>query len=94
MPWLSNWKTPSVLPAWKRANVAGSSSGTASRSTFYTEVLQDELEGVPDDGQVPEAQEVHLQQADGLDILHRELGGDVALDRLVERHELDEGLWV
>ncbi len=52
----------------------------------------DELEGVLDDRQVAEAQDVHLQQADGLDVAHRELGRDLALDRLVERDELDERL--
>ncbi len=32
MPGLSNWKTPSVLPAWNRSNVARSSRGMASMS--------------------------------------------------------------
>ena len=59
-------------------------------SGAVAEILVDEVQGVADDGQVAQAQEVHLQEADGLDIAHGELGRDFALDRLVERDEFGQ----
>ena len=52
----------------------------------------DQGQGVVDDRQVAQAQQVHLEQAQGLDVAHRELGRDLALDRLVEGQELDQRL--
>ena len=53
-------------------------------------VLLDEVEGVVDDRQVAQAQQVHLEQADIFDIAHLELGRDLPLDRLVEGDEFHQ----
>ena len=45
---------------------------------------------VVDQRQRAQPEEVHLQEADALDLLHRPLRDDFVLLRLVERHELGE----
>ena len=55
-----------------------------------SEILGDQVQGVADDGQVAEAQEVHFQKADRLDFAHGELGRDFALDRLVQGNEFGQ----
>ncbi len=45
---------------------------------------------VVDQRQRAQAEEVHLQEADALDLLHRPLRDDFVLLRLVERHELGQ----
>ncbi len=49
-------------------------------------------DGVEDERQRAEAQEVHLQQADALDLLHRPLGRDFVAGSLVERRVLGDRL--
>ena len=50
----------------------------------------DLVERVPDQRQRAEPEEVHLQEADALDLLHRPLGDDFVLLALVERDELGQ----
>ena len=50
----------------------------------------DLVERVADERERAQAQEVHLQQADALDLLHRPLGDDFVFLTLVERDELGE----
>ena len=50
----------------------------------------DLVESVLDQRQRAEPEEVHLQQADALDVLHRPLRDDFVLLALVERHELGQ----
>ena len=53
----------------------------------------DEVHGLAQDRQVREAQEVELEQAEGLDGVHLVLGHErVAVRRLLERHELGQRL--
>ena len=51
---------------------------------------RDLLEGVVDERQRAQAQEVHLEQADPLDLLHAPLGRDFVAAPLVERRELGD----
>ena len=50
----------------------------------------DLVERVADQRQRAQPEEVHLQEADALDLLHRPLRDDFVLLALVERHELGE----
>ena len=50
----------------------------------------DFVEGIADEGQRAQPEEVHLEEADTLDLLHRPLGDDFVLLALVERHELGQ----
>ncbi len=51
----------------------------------------DQLERGVDDVEVPEPEEVHLEQAERLDVLHRELRDDLRADALLlQRHHVDE----
>ena len=50
----------------------------------------DLLDRVDDQRQRAQAEEVHLQQADALDLLHRPLGGDFVAGPLVERRVLGD----
>ena len=61
-----------------------------SMSTFS--VALDLVEGVADERQRAQPEEVHLQEPDALDLLHRPLGDDFVLLALVERHELGQRL--
>ena len=67
-----------------------SSSGIASMSRSIALGPLDLVEGVVDQRQRAQPEEVHLEQADALDLLHRPLGDDFVLLALVERHELGE----
>ena len=63
-----------------------------SRSMRLARRLLDVLDGVVEQRERAEAEEVHLQEADALDLLHRPLRRDfaVVLLALVERDELGE----
>ncbi len=52
----------------------------------------DFVERVADESQRAQPEEVHLEEADTLDLLHRPLGDDFVLLALVERHELGQRL--
>ena len=47
-----------------------------------------DLQGVVDDGERAQPQEVHLEQPEALDHVHVPLGDDLVLGRLVERDQL------
>ncbi len=52
-----------------------------------------ERDGLVDHVEVPEAEEVHLQEPERLDVLHRELRHDLLVGALLlERHDLDQRL--
>ena len=63
------------------------------RVDAHAPALLDEPDGVGDDGQRPEPQEVHLEEPELLDRAHRVLGDDLlALGIAVERDVLHQGL--
>ena len=62
-----------------------------STSTFSGTL--DLVDRVPDQRERAEAQEVHLQQSDPLDLLHRPLRDDFVFLALVERYEFGERPW-
>ena len=69
--------------------VLASSSGSCGQVAGIGAV--DQLERGVDDVEVPEPEEVHLEQAERLDVLHRELRDDLRVDALLlQRHHLDE----
>ena len=76
MPLDSNWNTPVASPFASSANVFGSSSGSCSMSSSVAGRLAHEPHGLVDDVEVAEAEEVHLEQAERLDVAHRVLGHD------------------
>ena len=56
-------------------------------------LLLDEVDGLAQDGQVGEAQEVELEQAERLDAVHLVLGHQpVGVGRVLERHQLGQRL--
>ena len=70
-----------------------SSSGIWSRSISIRALLPDEVDGVAEDRQVRQAEEVELQQAERLDPVHLVLGHErVGVRRLLERHQLGQRL--
>ena len=93
MPPLSSWKMPFVSPRQSRANVLASSSGNLYGSTRSPGRLLDQIDGLGQDRQVAQAEEVHLQQAGRLDVAHRPLGDDFVLAfTRPKRHVLDQRL--
>ena len=53
--------------------------------------VADELDGLVDHVEVAEAEEVHLQQAERLDVAHRELRDDLLVGAfLLERDDVDQ----
>ena len=79
MPPLSNWNTPLVSPRQSRAKVSASSSGKRVGIDPLAGGLLDQLDDLGEDGQVAQAEEVHLQQAGPLHVGHRPLGDDFLL---------------
>jgi len=67
-----------------------SSSGIASMSISAPAVRFDLAQAVVDQRQRAQPEEVHLQEADTLDLLHRPLRDDFVLLRFVERDELGQ----
>ena len=91
MPPLSSWKMPLVSPRQSRANVSASSSGNLYGSIRSPRRLLDQLDGLGEDRQVAQAEEVHLQQAGRFDVAHRPLGDDFRLAlHALQRHVLVE----
>ena len=70
--------------------------GVIQRQVFqhqlHPAVLLNQLDGVRNHGQGGQAQEVHLEQADPLQVVHGELGDDFVLVGLVERNHFPQRL--
>ena len=79
MPPLSNWNMPFVSPRQSRAKVSWSSSGKLVGIDLLAGGLLDQIDHLREDRQVPQAEEVHLQQAGPLHVAHRPLGDDFLL---------------
>ena len=93
MPADSSWNTPVVSPEASSSNVVASSSGMLSRSTSIAAVLADQVDGLAQDREVGQAEEVELEQAQRLDAVHLVLGHQrVRVGRLLERHQLGQRL--
>ncbi len=87
MPPLSSWNTPFVSPRHSRANVAAIVERELERIDPLAGRLLDQVDGLAQDRQVAQAEEVHLQQTGRLDVPHRPLRDDVFLARdAAERH--------
>ncbi len=88
MPELSNWKTPVDSPRSSILYVFLSSSGIAPMSSPL-----DERARLVDDVEVPQPEEVHLQQAERLDVRARDLRDDLLVDALLlQRQQVDQRL--
>jgi hypothetical protein len=83
-----------VSPLAKSFNVFSSSSGDLSRVHFLSSCLADGLEGLLDDVEVAQAQEVDLEEPQGFDVAHRVLDHDavLVLANALERHDVGEWL--
>ncbi len=63
------------------------------RDRADVEIAADQLDGLVDHVEVAQAEEVHLQQAERLDVLHRDLRHDLLVGALLlQRHDLDQRL--
>ena len=76
MPEPSNWKTPIDSPRASISYVFLSSSGILAMSVPVRFSAFDHVE-------VAQAEEVHLEEAERLDVLHRELGDDLLVGPLL-----------
>ena len=89
MPDDSNWKTPVASPRASIAYVFLSSSGIFAD----VEAAADERDRLVDHVEVAQAEEVHLQQAERLDRVHRELRHDLLVGALLlQRHDVHQRL--
>ena len=84
MPEDSNWKTPVASPRASISYVLRSSSGIF----VDVEPAADELDGLVDDVEVAQAEEVHLEEAERLDVLHRELRHDLLVGALLLQRQV------
>ena len=86
----SSWNTPVVSPREIISNTPWSSMGILADVerllTGRGPLLVDELDRGLDDGEGLEAEEVELDQPGLLDLLHRELGDDLAVLAAEARH--------
>ncbi len=88
MPEDSNWKTPVESPRASISYVFRSSSGSEPIVD-----AADELDRLVDDVEVPQAEEVHLQEPEVDDVPHPELRDDLRVGALLlEGHDLDQRL--
>ena len=84
----SNWKTPVASPL--REHLVG--RRVVERDLRDVEAA-DQLDRLVDHVEVAQAEEVHLQQAEPLDVAHRELGDDLLVGALLlQRHDVDQRL--
>ena len=79
MPGDSTWNTPMFCARLSRSKAAASSSGISSGVDFLAGRLLDQLQRVLDDGERFQAEEIHLEQAEFAERLHRVLGDDAAV---------------
>ena len=83
----SNWNTPVDSP--RAEHLVG--LRVVERHARRSPTLADERDRLVDHVEVAQAEEVHLQQAERLDVLHRELRHDLLVAALLlQRHVLDE----
>ena len=93
MPADSSWNTPVVSPEASSSNVVASSSGIVVEVDRDAAHLADQVDGLAQDRQVREAEEVELEQAQRLDGVHLVLGHErVAVRGALERHQLGQRL--
>ena len=94
MPADSSWNTPVVSPEreqLERLRVV--ERDAVDVDALDAPLLVDEVHRLAQDGQVGQAQEVELEQAERLDAVHLVLGHErVRVGRLLERHQLRERL--
>ncbi len=91
MPPLSSWKMPLVSPRQSRANVSPIVERKFVRIDALAGRLLDEVDGLGENRQVAQAEEIHLQQAGALDVAHRPLRDDfVFAVHPLQRHVFDQ----
>ena len=84
---------PVVSPEARSSNVLGIVERDRVEVDLDPPLLADEVDRLAEDRQVREAEEVELQEAERLDRVHLVLGHErVGVGRLLERHELGQGL--
>ena len=79
MPPLSSWKMPLVSPRQSSLKVSESSSGNLIGIDLAARRGTDQVDGLGENRQVPQAEEVHLQQAGRFDVPHGPLRDDFFL---------------
>ncbi len=94
MPSDSNWKTPAVRRVAEQLVDRRVVEGQAFQVGPLLRWRFDRIQRVVDQGQRLEPQEIHLEQADLLDLVLGPLGRDLVavLGALVQRRELDDRL--
>ncbi len=93
MPADSSWNTPVVSPEARSSNVRGVVEGDVVEVDRDAALGPDEVDGLAEDRQVREAEEVELEEAQRLHAVHLVLGHErVRVRRLLERHELGQRL--
>ena len=87
MPPLSSWKMPLVSPRQSKANVSCVVKRKLVRVDTLAGGLLDQLDGLGENREIPQAEEVHFQQAGPFDVAHRPLRDDfVFVLHAAERH--------
>ena len=93
MPGDSSWKTPVVSPEASSSKVLRVVERDVVEVDLDPAVVADEVDRLAQDGQVRQAQEVELEQAERLDGVHLVLGHQpVRVGGLLERHQLGQRL--
>src|SRR6185437_6514245 len=87
MPDDSNWNTPGVAAGHHLGGLS-----VVERQRVHVEAhargLLDHLDGAVDHVEVAQAQEVHLEQPERLDVAHRELGHDLGVGALLLQRQV------